>query len=452
MHTADEKVGISMTATYRDKIDALYDELHAHVLREKSKERNLASVRQHYVHVEERLSHGMTLVKRSVEQSPRVTLFLVLSLTFLIQWTWSPFAQRDRHMIRHAMIKGDYSRLDVSYNFRIDEMEPQHWCLFGTDQQCPCEDPTHGEDRAEYKAWTGPHHRNVNKLKEATERKEEVDVVFIGDETVQSWEGMWFNHRCPQSQEIVGHWNRTFGAVNSPDSIKGMHLGISGDRITHVLWRLQHGEMPTEALNAKVIWLILGSRDLAVRLCSEEVVTLGILRIAEEIKHFNPQATVVVQSILPRTLHDDGSLESPHARPLKHDNLVSDSDHTRKGNKKGQSVKINTEYGELDEGLEALEEDEERQMHQAEPKYDYYLWPSIQNINREVEDFCNSHDGYEFFDAAPLFLTSRGNDRNHMFIQRELLRQYAQLSHEGHGVLLDAIQRRMEQILKRMES
>lgn len=199
--------------------------------------------------------------------------------------------------------------------------------------------------------------------------------------------------------------------------------------------------MPTAALNAKVIWLILGSRDLAVRLCSEEVVTLGIMRIAEEIKHYNPQATVVIQSILPRTHHKDGSLDSPSNRPLKHHGLTWEDERAS-----GQN-RLTSEYGELDEGLEALEEDEERQLHEAEPKYDYYLWPSIQNINREVQTFCETHDGFEFFDATPLFLTSKGNDRNHKFIQRELLREYAQLSYTGHGVLLDAIHKMLKQMI-----
>ena len=199
--------------------------------------------------------------------------------------------------------------------------------------------------------------------------------------------------------------------------------------------------MPTQALNAKVIWLALGSRDLAVRLCSEEVVTLGILRIAEEIKQFNPQATVVIQSLLPRTHHKDGSLDSPDNRPLKHSGLEWKNDAIP------TETKFMSEYAQVDEGLEALEEDEERQLHQAEPKYDYYLWPSIRNINQEVRKFCESREGFAFFDATPLFLTSKANDRNHQVIQQELLREYAQLSHMGHGVLLTAIHQTLKRIL-----
>lgn len=212
--------------------------------------------------------------------------------------------------------------------------------------------------------------------------------------------------------------------------------------MTHILYRLQHGEMPTQELNAKVIWLALGSRDLSTRLCSEEVVTLGIMRIAEEIKHYNPQATVVIQSLLPRTHHKDGSLEAATNRPLKHKGLLKSNHDLQKSQNS-----LTSEYAEIDEGLEALEEDEERQLHEAEPKYDYYLWPSIQTINREIESFCESRDGFAFFDATPLFLTSKANDRNHLLIQRELLRNYAQLSHMGHGVLLTAIHNTLRHML-----
>lgn len=204
--------------------------------------------------------------------------------------------------------------------------------------------------------------------------------------------------------------------------------------------------MPTEVLNAKVIWLVLGSRDLAVRLCSEEIVTLGILRVAEEIKHHNPQSIVVIQSILPRTHHQDGSLESAADRPLKHHSLVFEE--TISTSDTYHQNRLATEFGEIDEGLEALEEDEERQLHDAEPKYDYYLWPSIKNINQEVRRWTDTHHGFEFFDATPLFLRSLPNDRNHKFIQRELLREYAQLSHTGHGILLDAIHTRAKELMR----
>ena len=211
-------------------------------------------------------------------------------------------------------------------------------------------------------------------------------------------------------------------------------------------------------VNAKIIWLIVGSRDLSVQQCSEDVIALGIQRIAQELQHYNPQATIVLQSILPRTLHADGSLESPMTRPLKHHSLLLPHEthvNQKKTKKKKprsnnlpQHTQMATEYNALDQDLEAMEEEEERQLHHAEPHHDTYLWPSIHRTNLLLQEFCNSHDDkMEFFDATPLFLTSRGNDRHHNYIRHELLRDYAQLSHQGHAILLQAIQERISQIL-----
>jgi hypothetical protein len=63
------------------------------------------------------------------------------------------------------------------------------------------------------------------------------------------------------------------------------------------------------SLNPKVFWLILGTNDLALGMCSEEVVTLGIMRVAEELHHLYPDSIVVIQGILPRSNHPDGTLE-----------------------------------------------------------------------------------------------------------------------------------------------
>lgn len=456
-----------MTKLRADRLESLYDELHAEVY-EEEKDHSVSLLSDHLLLLrrwqvlEQGMRRSMSQAKLQVERSPRTALGLAcLSLVLLTMPGQGPSEQMIRNE-RHAMVTGDYSSLEVDYNFRMGDIDPQHWCLFGTDNQCSCEDPTHGESRDQYPGWVQPHQKNVEMLQGITHqinlKTHPVDVVFFGDETVQSWDGMWFNQRCPHYKEIMGHWNRTFG-MQLPNPIRSIKLGLSGDRITHLLYRLQHGEMPPRSLNAKVIWLVLGSRDLAVSLCSEEVVTLGIMRIAEEIKHYNPQATVVIQSILPRTHHKDGSLDHPDNRPLKHQGLLLD-DNKHHGqhlddnadmpdDKINQQYKLTSEFSQADEGLEALEEDEERRLHAAEPKYDYYLWPSIQKINTEVRNFCESHSGFEFFDATPLFLTSKGNDRNHIVIRRELLREYAQLSADGHGVLLDAIQKKLRDLLKR---
>ena len=122
-----------------------------------------------------------------------------------------------------------------------------NWCLWSNNasqqeqalqHHCPCEDPTHGTDRHEFAGWTQAHQANLAKLqynnktiKDKDDNNRRADIVFVGDETVQAWDGMWFNQRCPQSQQIVPHWNRTFGEGRSEPNLKGLALGLSGDRV-----------------------------------------------------------------------------------------------------------------------------------------------------------------------------------------------------------------------------
>lgn len=70
--------------------------------------------------------------------------------------------------------------------------------------------------------------------------------------------------------------------------------------VPNVLWRLQHGEMPT-ALNPKVWWLLIGTNDLGVDRCGADAITVGNIRIVEEIRRQHPEARIVINSVLPRS-------------------------------------------------------------------------------------------------------------------------------------------------------
>ena len=96
-------------------------------------------------------------------------------------------------------------------------------------------------------------------------------------------------------------------------------------QISNILWRIQHGEVPSE-LSPKVFWIQAGTNDLAKDMCSEEIVTLGIQRLAEELHHHYPDAVVVIQSILPRSNHQDGSLEGDkpkYRRPMRPTRIIN---------------------------------------------------------------------------------------------------------------------------------
>merc|ERR1719282_1932648 len=87
--------------------------------------------------------------------------------------------------------------------------------------------------------------------------------------------------------------------------INGLPLGIAGDTAPNVLWRIQNGEVPSY-LYPKVWWLVIGTNDLALKQCSEEVVLYGILRVILEIREKRSDAMIVVNSILPMTTDVQG--------------------------------------------------------------------------------------------------------------------------------------------------
>ena len=67
--------------------------------------------------------------------------------------------------------------------------------------------------------------RHKQKLIEAQRRRDDINLVFIGDSITQAWEDKgkreWKKYFAP------------YGALN---------LGYGGDRTEHVLWRMEQGE------------------------------------------------------------------------------------------------------------------------------------------------------------------------------------------------------------------
>ena len=89
-------------------------------------------------------------------------------------------------------------------------------------------------------------------------------------------------------------------------------------------------------------WIHIGTNDFGLGLCSEEVVLLGILRLAEEIHNVNPDSVIVINSILPRA---PGSTKPDVYGPIK-------------------------------------------------------------EVNQQLESFCVRHEHIVYFDATPLFVNS----------------------------------------------
>jgi lysophospholipase L1-like esterase len=112
------------------------------------------------------------------------------------------------------------------------------------------------------------------------------------------------------------------------------------------MFRLQNGELPNN-LNPTVWWLLIGTNDLGEDHCSVESIVAGNLAIIKEIQRRRPDSKIVLNSLLPRTRQEDGSLDG--------------------------------------------------------------LWGRIVEINRCLEGFAQRMEGVDFFNATNIFLNDEGD-------------------------------------------
>ncbi len=173
-----------------------------------------------------------------------------------------------------------------------------------------------------------------------------------------------------------------------------------------------NGEMPF-GLNPNVWWVGIGINDLSIKGCSEEVVLLGILRVVEEIQNRNPDAIVVINSILPVRRNEEGLLE-----------------HTGKHHEH-----------------EALKMKEQNMMENEMDKKRSHedLWPSIVSINDELSKFASKHHGVKFFNADNVFVEE---DEHAKRLNLNLMHDAVHPNLSGHKKWNNAIKKRLHEILK----
>lgn len=353
------------------------------------------------------------LIKLHIESYPKIfsTIGLIALAFFMymaVEWSKPPLA---RHQLN-----ADYSAIKMDYNFKAAEID--HWCLFGGDNACSCEDFTEPIPREEKPGWAKAHELNKKRLKKDIS----YDVVLLGDDVIEEMNGSLLNLTIPDGKEIAADFEKYFGgdtgvAMGNFDALDGLALGIAGDSTSNLLWRLEHGEMYRNS-KTKVWWISIGSNDLARGGCSEEATVLGILQVAELVAHQNAGARVVIQAILPRSL--DGSLDlSPRTIPT-----------------------ANKIFGKR-----------QKESSYAEEARKYLqLWPSIQHVNQQLREFAKNHSSIMYVDVNAMFVGSVTNalyKSEGVQIMKELMpKGDGRLSFEGHKVLHHAIFEKVLDIIR----
>jgi hypothetical protein len=213
--------------------------------------------------------------------------------------------------------------------------------------------------------------------------------------------------------------------------------------------------MPTN-LKSKIWWVLIGADDLSLAMCSEDMVTLGVLRVAEEIAFHNPDSKVVIQGLLPRSNHRDGSL---HMTDDKRGSSFRDSN-TPSQRAEAPFEKNNVwlyrtheiDPSILDQGHSTTSSAIQQAQEQAkQPYFDYYIWPSILAINQELKAFCDKHGSqFVYFDADDLFVeTVDGGVSEEKRIIKDLMPNSILLGYKGHQVLMNAVKTKLKELLNR---
>lgn len=134
-----------------------------------------------------------------------------------------------------------------------------------------------------------PHHRNNigwwkerfdKKLEEAKTAK--CDILFIGDSITDFW-----------GKRGTTLWNDTYVSRNA------INMGYSGDQTSHVLWRIDNGEMTS--FQPKVAVLMIGTNNaLHQKGGSPQQTAEGIRAIIDRIRAKSPKTKVLLLGIFPR--------------------------------------------------------------------------------------------------------------------------------------------------------
>lgn len=134
--------------------------------------------------------------------------------------------------------------------------------------------PVAGKTNGE-KWWNGNYERINTDLKNMGDT---IDIGFIGDSITARWRG---------SENWTKHWG----------AYKAVNMGIGGDATQHVLWRLQNGQL--DGYKAKMFVVLIGTNNLWGKTAKPADAAAGVKAILDLIQAKQPQAKILLMSLLP---------------------------------------------------------------------------------------------------------------------------------------------------------
>ena len=151
-------------------------------------------------------------------------------------------------------------------------------------RECHCADPTVGSPpymHEKQQSWPLSVQRNVQLLQDYRQNHTSIDVLLLGDSITEHWMGTdggkIGSPILPQYQGIHNVYREHFELAH----LRGLALGIGGDRCAQLLYRIQHGELPGD-WTVPVVWILVGTNDIWDN-CSVESIAVGIWSVALEV-------------------------------------------------------------------------------------------------------------------------------------------------------------------------
>jgi lysophospholipase L1-like esterase len=161
-------------------------------------------------------------------------------------------------------------------------------------------------------------------------KKGRIDVYFEGDSITRRW-------GATDYPELLANWNKNFFGWNAAD------FGWGADKIQHILWRLENGEL--DGVNPKIIVLLAGTNNVGNTPPPEGAgaraadITRGVEALLRTMQAKAPAATIILTAIFPRN-------DNPAVMPVIHrvnDNLARLAD-----GRKIRYLNINTRLADPD--------------------------------------------------------------------------------------------------------
>jgi lysophospholipase L1-like esterase len=186
------------------------------------------------------------------------------------QLTGWPLTDAEREWVS----KGEYFRKP---GHEVQKHLPEMWFVTPTAARW-------GND-GEQNVWVA-HHATL--IEQVNASRGNIEIALIGDSITQGWGGGW------DGVPFNAAWQKHFG------SYKTVNLGIGGDRIENVLWRLDHGAL--DGASPKVIVLKIGVNNAALVFANDvpaATAAQGIKLCIENLGLRCPKSKIVLVKILP---------------------------------------------------------------------------------------------------------------------------------------------------------